>query len=416
LGEKNLFNAQRCELIRRFDLNKESWLADEICLRFNQLMDEDEAGDGIERLKPGELLISFQGKRVVIPLLSAEVISILQRSGSFSRAKATVEKMALKAIKRVAPGATMEELRAIISPRDRLPHTGDGDRKKAALPRYLAGPLAPPQMVNARTVDRPAGDDVLVPQAVVDKMLAFLVQEEHISRARALAMIFRLAYLRELYCPPLSRVRPGQVAWIGISTTDRQQREHQTAYREQVPLLLTLHTQEELKRLARVKSLSELEAIQQAQMARVLTEAYLHGGLLALVDLQQLFLRSHQTFSRLLRQFMVDHQMVLPTPGTILDAGSAMTHKDIIIGFYLKGYFSHDIARITRHSPEAVDRYIDDFERVLILHTYGLPLELMARVVKRGPTLVAEYLNIIAEHFPDREAVKSHLRLKGVKI
>ncbi|WP_307403115.1 hypothetical protein, partial [Desulfofundulus luciae] len=31
------------------------------------------------------------------------------------------------------------------------------------------------------------------------------------------------------------------------------------------------------------KSLSELEAIQQAQMARVLTEAYLQGGLLALV-------------------------------------------------------------------------------------------------------------------------------------
>ncbi|WP_152944640.1 hypothetical protein [Desulfofundulus thermobenzoicus] len=50
------------------------------------------------------------------------------------------------------------------------------------------------------------------------------------------------------------------------------------------------------------------------------------------------------------------------------------------------------------------------------MHTYGLQLELMARVVRRGPTLVAEYLNIIAEHFPDREAVKSHLRLKGVKI
>jgi len=63
-----------------------------------------------------------------------------------------------------------------------------------------------------------------------------------------------------------------------------------------------------------------------------------------------------------------------------------------------------------------VDRYIDDFERVLIMHTYGLPLELMARVVKRGSTLVAEYLNIIVEHFLDRDAVKSRLRMKGVKI
>lgn len=70
------------------------------------------------------------------------------------------------------------------------------------------------------------------------------------------------------------------------------------------------------------------------------------------------------TFSRLFRRFMVEHQLVLPTLGTVLDAGSAMTHKKIIIDFYLDGYFSKDIARITWYSPEAVDRYIDDFERI----------------------------------------------------
>jgi len=59
--------------------------------------------------------------------------------------------------------------------------------------------------------DRPQEDDVLVPEEVVSKMLTFLTQEG-ISRARGMAMIFRLAYLRELYCPQLSRVRPGQVA------------------------------------------------------------------------------------------------------------------------------------------------------------------------------------------------------------
>lgn len=41
---------------------------------------------------------------------------------------------------------------------------------------------------------------------------------------------------------------------------------------------------------------------------------------------------------------------------------------------------------------------------------YGLPLELIARVTKRDLTLVADYLNIIAEHFPDIGAVKEHLR------
>jgi hypothetical protein len=284
LGEKNLFNAQRSELIRRFDLNKESWLAEKICQKFNRLMDEDEEQDGLRRLKPGELLVSWQGVRVVVPLLTPEVISVLQRTGSFAQAKALVEKQALDAFRQAGLRIRRDELRALLSPRAFLPHPGDGKRRKTALPRYLSGPLAPPQMVSASRPDRPKEEDVLVPEEVVSKMLAFLAQEG-ISRARGMAMIFRLAYLRELYCPLLDQVKPGQVARVGISVTDCQQREHQTAYRDQVPLLLTLHTREELKRLARAKTLSELDAVQQTQMARVLTEAYLQGGLLSLVDL-----------------------------------------------------------------------------------------------------------------------------------
>jgi len=34
---------------------------------------------------------------------------------------------------------------------------------------------------------------------------------------------------------------------------------------------------------------------------------------------------------------------------------------------------------MTWHSPEAVDRYIDDFEKVMVLHFYGLPPRLISR-------------------------------------
>lgn len=90
-----LFNAKRSELIKRFDLNKESWLAKEIVKQFNQLMDEDEEQEGINRLKPGELLISKKGQRMVTPLLTPEVTSVLKHNDSFTKAKAPVEKQAL---------------------------------------------------------------------------------------------------------------------------------------------------------------------------------------------------------------------------------------------------------------------------------------------------------------------------------
>ncbi|MEW6771995.1 MAG: hypothetical protein AB1330_11510 [Bacillota bacterium] len=110
MGEKNLFNAQRSELIRRFDLNKESWLAEAICHKFNRLMDEDEEQDGLRRLKPGELLVSWQGVRVVVPLLTPEVIPVLQRTGSFAQAKALVEKQALDAFRQAGLRIRRDEL------------------------------------------------------------------------------------------------------------------------------------------------------------------------------------------------------------------------------------------------------------------------------------------------------------------
>lgn len=376
LREKNLFNAQRSDLVRRFDLNKESWLAGEIIQRFENAITAAEEEDGITRLFPGQLLTVYRGKRVA------------------------------------------DELKTIIAPRELLPHNSRGMQcsKELKLPRYLNGSLAPPERVGAPKRNLPSEEDIWLPEEVVDSLVNYLTREEGISIRKAYAMIFRLAYLREVFCPQTDRLKAGQVAWIGISTGDRQWREQKTAYRKMIPLVLTLHTMEELKQLAKAKTVAELNNIQQAQMARILTEAYLQGGLLSLVDLQQLFLRSQGTFSRLIRRFMVEHQLILPTPGTILDAGRAMTHKDIIINHYLDGLLSKEIAKTTWHSPEAVDSYVDDFEKVMVLYTYGLPKKLLARVINRGVTLVDEYFKIIEQHFPDKEAVKSHLRRNGVEI
>lgn len=413
-----MFNAQRSDLIRRFDLNKESWLAEEVIQGFEKVITAAEEEDGIARLFPGQLLTTYRGKRVILPLLTPDVSDSLIRMGQFKAAKAIAISGAKKALNQQFPRANLDELKAIIAPRDLLPHNSRGVQclKELKLPRYQNGSLAPPERVGAQKRSLPSEEDIWLPEEVVDSLVDYLTREEGISTKKAYAMIFRLAYLREVFCPRADRLKAGQVAWIGISTSDHRWREQKTAYRKMIPLVLTLHTMEEIKLLSKVKTIDELEHIQQGQMARILTEAYMQGGLLSLVDLQQLFLRSHSTFSRLIRRFMVEHRLILPTPGTILDAGRAMTHKDIIIDHYLDGLFSKEIAKITWHSPEAVDSYVDDFEKVMVLYTYGLPKRLLARVINRGVTLVEEYFKIIEHHFPDKDAVKSHLRRHGVEI
>lgn len=63
-----------------------------------------------------------------------------------------------------------------------------------------------------------------------------------------------------------------------------------------------------------------------------------------------------------------------------------------------------------QHSPEAIDRYVVDFHATLILYLYDVPPFLAARVMRRGIGLIREHLALVHENFPDKDAVKEHLR------
>jgi len=120
--------------------------------------------------------------------------------------------------------------------------------------------------------------------------------------------------------------------------------------------------------------------------------------------------------SELIRSVQREHNLVVPTPGTILDAERSMTHKDVIVSLHLQGYTVKDIARMTHHSPRAVDNYIGTFESVLILYLFGVPPELMARLLKRGISLINEYLKLVRERYHYHQEIKEYLASKGVKI
>ncbi len=98
-----------------------------------------------------------------------------------------------------------------------------------------------------------------------------------------------------------------------------------------------------------------------------------------------------------IREYQIENQVVLPYRGTIHDIGRAVTHKKIIIGYYLKNVPTPDISRMTDHTEEACDRYIKAFKKVKTL--YGsMNFQEIARTLEMSEYLVKEYIAIIEEY------------------
>jgi len=157
-------------------------------------------------------------------------------------------------------------------------------------------------------------------------------------------------------------------------------------------------------------------ALQARRMARVLVEAYQQDGLICYSELQWCFLMSSNSIGRILGWYQHKHNVILPSPGTVLDMGRMLTHKDIIVRLHLQGLTVLEISRQTYHAPRSVDAYLKVFDSVFILHLYGLPKELIARVLTRGVSLIEEYLQLIRDNLKEVKEIREYLHCRGVKL
>lgn len=137
-----------------------------------------------------------------------------------------------------------------------------------------------------------------------------------------------------------------------------------TRFRRHAPVIVTVWTAEELRR--QPQSVPGCLAQLKRRIVRVCFEAYQQRGLLNLMDLQWIFQFSTARVSELLRSFHKEHNIVVPTPDRILDAGRSVFHKNIIVNLHLQGHTVREIAKITYHSPRSVDNYKHTFQGVNI--------------------------------------------------
>jgi hypothetical protein len=417
LLERCLLNYQVQHLASRWDFGKQSRVAAIIAARVDESMQEAEQKLGIRRVPPFHLYLKWRGAGLILALFAPEYLRpILEQRGGFRAARELVRAGCRQAASRAKVTIDPEELLAVIDP-EAYVRQQRGDRGALSPAVEPLDPQSEHEWIEGlkplSPLDRVDELDGSAPQAVLEALREFVHQEAGRGPAVAEQLVQELISLRSICCPRVRHLASGEMPFLATSVTARPAEETRSRYRRLQPVILTVWSPEELERRPWEEPPGEREL--ERRIVRVCFEAYRQGGLLSLMDLQWIFQTSATKISKLMRSEEKRLAIIVPIPGTILDAGRSITHKNIVVDLHLRGYPVREIARMTYHSPRAVDSYIDTFEAVLILHLYRIPSPLMARVLGKGISLIEEHLEIARKHFPDEEHMKRLLAWTEVR-
>ena len=422
LLERNLENYQAQHLARRYDFGKESRIAALVVAEVNRRMDETEAGLGVRRARPFELCLRQGGQEVTLPLLRPEYLQPILAGGTFAQARGLVFDACAERLKRILHQVEPEEVLSIIDPwalvRRKGPNRYVDNLQDAALPLDEQDTAAWQRELDQIRPKPPTARlgalDLSAPQTVVDSLVTFTVTETGLGPVVARQLVEELIVLRNICCPLTKQLKHGEMPVLATHAHASLSEELATRFRRHAPVIVTVWTAEELRR--QPQSVPECLAQLKRRIVRVCFEAYRQNGLLNLMDLQWIFQISTARVSELIRSFQKEHNIVVPTPGTILDAGRSMTHKDIIVNLHLQGHTVREIAKITYHSPRSVDNYIRTFQGVLILRLFGVPPRLMAGLLQKSQNLVEEHLELVRQFYPNENQLRQCLSEQGVNI
>lgn len=155
----------------------------------------------------------------------------------------------------------------------------------------------------------------------------------------------------------------------------------------QVQVRLTIHDIDSDRPLHREQGQT---AMRQQVLCRITEEARSQGGLLTQEDLAYLLLSSERTIRRDVAA-LKQREIFVATRGLLKDIGPSVSHKGVAIRHWLMGKEPADVARVINHSVQAVDRYLNDFRRVVFATRMGYDDVTTARITRLSPSLIATY-------------------------
>jgi CheY-like chemotaxis protein len=401
LPMRNLVAVQIAHLRTKFELAERSILAERVAIVTNDILTRYEEPLGINRVKPGEMVIEENGQRVAIPLLSSQWAEKLANGLSVTAVKCHQQMEQYDRLRTINPDATFDDLWQL---------RGTAEKKLPRGPKNF-DPI-PDEPLSPEKLELPVrgSSDVSLPTEAIKEAVTTLVESFGVREAQAESLVITSAELREWCCPKISELKPGQIVWLARGT----KKSRKVDPRLFQPVILTVMAPSEIGRPLEHKGL--VRQLKMAQIERMTAEAWRQDGVLTNLDLEWILECNSANIRQLLEQYSEKHGIILPTAGTVLDMGRTLTHKGIVVDLSLSGMTTQQIARRIYHTPEAVDSYLRTFERVVLLRYYEMPADLIARVMGHGPALIKEHTALIDKHFPTREALHSYLQQRGVPL
>jgi len=425
LRYRNLNTELKHHLILHYEFAKKSRLAEDVLELVVGELEQDEVARGLTRVKPWQLVFRRNDQVALLTLFDDGDLDRILSGAPIRQVRRDVEQRLLAELRTVWPEATLEDLRTITNVRQGSRKGRCKKRPPAAL--TLVGPndrlAEPPRLADVQrfakdvTKRQPASTEAVISPKVRQRLCRQLVQDYNLPAKLAPLLVQDIASLRVQCLPRFDEVRHGQALVLSLDCRSRIGEVSLPQRQPLQPVIVTLFTEEERQALS-APDLTFREAceVQLNQIVRVFVEAYAQEGLLALVDAQCLFLTSYYELGKVINEYEQAEHVLVPTPGTVLDAGNKMTHKALVVRLYLDGLTTTEIARKLYHSEVAVDNYIGTFDKVALLHLYGVTRQHMRLVTGRGVRLIDEYLRLVNAYFKDREAVRTYLHSRGILV
>jgi len=190
-------------------------------------------------------------------------------------------------------------------------------------------------------------------------------------------------------------LRYGQLVWMAVPIDEYPERGKSIVKTRMKPIILTYLATEDIEAFHNELTSRQLRI---NRLVRWCHQAYDQGALLTQLDLAVLLNVCDQVVMDYVNEWQKTTGELLPTRGTIHDLSGAITHKKEIITLYLQGYLTPTIAAKTKHSKEAVDRYIRDYERVKVVRTATADIDNISQILRLSKRVITQYLDLIPEH------------------
>jgi hypothetical protein len=195
-----------------------------------------------------------------------------------------------------------------------------------------------------------------------------------------------------------NELRPGEIVIFVDAYNPAYLSGEKVSDRPVIPVSIPLHTQQVLDIWRKDEPVGRRRARIGAIIANT---AHEQGGVMAIAKLAELLHTTTGTMAKDLRNLAVDLHIEAATKGLLEDAGSTLTHKELIIGLDQQGLTADEISWLTRHAPCSRDRYIGTFRRAQALMRLEecIPSpELLARVLDLRLHVAKQYVDLLVKH------------------